>query len=65
MISSPATPLGVPVNWRLRASAILRASSPVASSEAAWPVALRVLRAEGGRLHVHANIGTAAEEEAA
>jgi tRNA G37 N-methylase Trm5 len=37
----------------------------IPSSEAGWPVALAVLRPEGGRLHVHANAGTSADDEAA
>jgi len=34
----------------------------IPTSEAGWPVALAVLRPEGGMLHVHAVVGTSAEE---
>jgi tRNA wybutosine-synthesizing protein 2 len=35
----------------------------IPSSEAAWRVALMVLRPEGGVLHVHANVGSSSSEE--
>jgi tRNA G37 N-methylase Trm5 len=37
----------------------------IPSSEAGWPVAIAVLRPEGGMLHVHANVGSSTEEEEA
>ena len=37
----------------------------IPSSEAGWPVAIEALRAEGGLLHVHANVGSAEADEAA
>ena len=37
----------------------------IPSSEAGWPVAIAVLRPEGGTLHVHANVGASSEEESA
>ena len=37
----------------------------IPSSEAGWPVAVAVLRPEGGTLHVHANVGASSEEESA
>lgn len=36
----------------------------IPSSEQGWPLAVGALRAEGGTLHVHANVGSAAEAEA-
>jgi tRNA G37 N-methylase Trm5 len=36
----------------------------IPSSEAGWPVAVRALRAEGGWLHVHANVPTTIEPRA-
>ena len=35
----------------------------IPSSEAGWPVAVGALRAEGGTLHVHANVGASSAEE--
>lgn len=35
----------------------------IPTSEAAWGVALSVLRPEGGMLHVHANVGSTQQEE--
>ena len=37
----------------------------IPSSEAGWPIAVGALRPEGGMLHVHANVGSAADDEAA
>jgi tRNA G37 N-methylase Trm5 len=36
----------------------------IPSSEAGWPVAVRALRADGGWLHVHANVSTDDEQRA-
>eukprot|EP00966_Prymnesium_polylepis_P241613 5587392-Prymnesium_polylepis.1 len=33
-------------------------------SEAGWPLAVRALRPTGGRMHVHANVGACADDEA-
>ena len=36
----------------------------IPSSEDGWPIAMACIREEGGMMHVHANVGTSAEEEA-